>query len=167
MPVGGFFRRVRAVLGNAVVWGAGWFAAGMVVLTGFTIADGGFAAVSWIPILKSAAKFGVVGAISGGAFSSFILLRYQGRRLASINWVRFGLGGGLVTGLFVPAFIVVMRLVSGDPFLPVRALVSNGILGAVLGGTAAGATLKLAQVADRLLPRKADDEPDLLEGGER
>jgi hypothetical protein len=56
-----------------------------------------------------------------------------------------------------------MRFLSGDSFLQLQDLVRNGMVGAVLGGVAAGATLKLAQVAKRLPPGRYE-QPDVLEG---
>jgi hypothetical protein len=115
--------------------------------------------------LRGAAMFAVMGTIAGGAFSTFIRLRYHGHRLSDISWVRFAIAGAVVTGLFVPSFIIVMRFLTGDPFLPLEALLKNGIVGAVLGGAAAGATLKLAQVAKQLPPgRGRHDQPEALEG---
>jgi hypothetical protein len=66
--------------------------------------------------------------------------------------VRFGLGGGVLAGLFVPAFLTAARLLSGDTFLPLETLLTNGGLSAAFGGIAAGASLRLAQRAEALPP---------------
>lgn len=163
MAVSDIARRLRGLLGNALVWGSGWFAATFAVLV--TLRAFGFAPAdsSWGDALRFALRSGVMGAIASTAFSSFIALRYRGRRLSAISWVRFGIGGAVVTGLFVPAFLVVARLLSGDAFLPLSALLRNGLVGAVFGGAAAGASLKLAQLATALLPAPSHDPPDLLE----
>ncbi len=153
-------RRLRGAVGNALVWGAGWFAFATAVFSVqqlFGLAD---PTDSWLDVFRSAAKFGVMGTIAGGAFSTFIGLWYRGRRVSEISWVKFGLGGGLVTGLFVPTFIFVMRLISGDDFLPLRHLVFNGMVSAVLGGAAAAVSMKIAQLSQGLLSGK---EPALLE----
>lgn len=149
--------RLRGALGNALVWGAGWFTAALGVMVGLSLVGLGPGPFSWSAALGAAARFGVMGSIAGAAFSSFIRLRYHGRRLSDINWVRFGLGGGIVTGLFVPAFIVVARMIDGDPFLPLEHLLRNGLLAAAFGGTAAGVTLKLAQRAEALLSGRSRD----------
>ncbi len=160
------FRTLRGVVGNALVWGAGWFAATLVVLATLRVIGADSESGSWVPELQFAARSGIMGAIAGTAFATFIRLWYRGRRLSDLNWVRFGLGGALVIGLFVPAFLVVARLLSGDDFLPLSALLRNGFVGAVFGGAAAGVSLKLAQLADRYLPDRSHDQPDLLESGD-
>jgi hypothetical protein len=166
MAVGNIIRRLRGVAGNALVWGGGWFAATFAVLAMLRIFDFAPPGSSWGDGLRFALRSGVMGAIAGTAFSSFITLRYQGRRLSDISWLRFGIGGAVVTGLFVPAFLVVARLLSGDDFLPLSALLRNGLFGAVFGGAAAGASLKLAQLAHSPLPSPSHDPPDLLEGAD-
>ena len=155
-------RRLRGAVGNALVWGAAWFAGALVVMAVLRILGFANSERAWIGVWKDAARFGVVGTIAGAAFSSFIGLWYRGRRLREISWVRFGIGGGIVTGLFVPTFIIVMRFLSGDSFLAVDALVRNGVVGAVFGGVAAAASLRLAQAGETLLPGRTSGSPDLL-----
>ncbi len=154
------FRRLRGAVGNALVWGAGWFAFATVLFGLRQLFGAASPDDSWLDVIRTAARFGVMGTIAGGAFSSFIGLWYRGRRVSEINWVKFGLGGGVVTGLFVPTFIVVMRLISGDDFLPLRHLAFNGLVGAVLGGAAAAVSMKVAQLSQGLLSGR---DPDLLE----
>ncbi len=159
-------RRLWAGVRNALVWGAGWFGLAFLVMTAVRLAGGAPPTASWMNMLRTAARFGVMGVITGTAFSFFIGVRYRGRRLSEINWIRFGLGGGIVTGLVVPGFIIVARFLSGDPFLAPRHLLINGIVGLAFGGTAAAVTLKAAQIAERFLPRGRADQVDLLEGGD-
>jgi hypothetical protein len=167
MAVGNIIRRLRGALGNALVWGAGWFAAAVAVFAALGFVGSAHKSASWVVVLTTAIKFGVMGTIAGAAFSTFIGLRYHGRRLTEISWVRFGIGGGIVTGLWVPTFLVVARLLAGDDFLPLGALLANGAVGAVLGGAAAAVSLKLAQLEDTRLPSRSRDQADLLEGADR
>ena len=160
-------QRLRGALGNALVWGAGWFAAALVVMAALRILGFADPGATWIGALKDAARFGVVGTIAGAAFSSFIGFWYHGRRVREIGWVRFGIGGGIVTGLFVPTFIVVMRFLSGDGFLPFDALLRNGLVGAVFGSVAAAASLRLAQLGGILLPGGKEGSRDLLAAPDR
>src|SRR5512147_2194919 len=115
------FRFVRGAIGNAVVWGACWSAATFAVSFLFAIAGRGF---DWTATWQLAARLSVVGGLTGGAFSTFIGLAYRGRRLADINWVRFGIRGGILAGLFVPTFMFVARTLNGDGPLPMRNYVS-------------------------------------------
>jgi hypothetical protein len=107
---------------------------------------------SWMGALELAAKFGIVGAIAGGAFSSVIRLLYHGRRLRDISWVRFGIVGGIATGVFLPLLLQLMNLLSGDGLVAWHLVLDDGVLGAVFGAAAAGISLRIAQVTD-VLPR--------------
>jgi hypothetical protein len=145
------WRFVRGVIGNAVVWSGGWFVAAAGVFT--TLAVTGIAHPDhWFDIVRGAAMFGVMGGISGTAFSLYIALRYRGQRLTNIHWLRFGLGGAVAIGIFVPSFIAFMRMVNGDPPLGAIPLLKNALVGVVFGGAAAAMSLRAAQLADRFLP---------------
>jgi len=77
------------------------------------------------------------------------IFAFRGRQLSKIRWLRFGIGGGIVSAIFLPTFISVARFMSGDNMLPLTKLLSTGLLGLMFGGIAAAGTLRLAQVADR------------------
>lgn len=164
---GNLFRRLRAVAGNAFVWGVVWFAGTLVVgIILRLLSGGGLNPAALKNMVQFSLRAGVIGGIAAGAFSTFIALWYRGRRLSELSWVRFAVGGAIVTGLFIPSFIIVMRWLSGDPFLPVRSLLNNALFGAMFGGAAAGTSLKLAQLADKLLPRQTPNRLDLLDSGD-
>lgn len=164
MDIHNLFRRLRGAFGNAVVWGAAWAASALGVFAVLKVSGMLPASVIWLDSLLVAARFGVVGGIAGGAFSLVIGLLYRGRRLSDISAVRFGIGGGIMAGLFVPGFMTAARLLSGDGFLPLENLLTNGSLSALFGGVAAGLSLKLAQRGDPLLP--GGDRADLLGSGD-
>lgn len=165
MDVGNIWRRLRAVVGNAMVWGAGWAALGFAVFAGMKVAGLLSPSVIWLDSIIIAGRLGVMGGITGAAFSAVIRLLYRGRRLAEISCVRFGIGGGVVAGVFVPAFMTVARLLSGDGPLPLDGVLSNGLLAAAFGGVAAGVSLKLAQRAQALLAGESQDRPGVLGSG--
>ncbi len=163
MAVGNIFRRLRGTLGNALVWGVGWFTAAFAVFATLRVVGIIPAAVSWEAGLDTAIRLGVMGVIAGGAFSSVIRLLYHGRRLSEISWVRFGIGGGVVAGLFVPVFLQLMNWLSGDGLVPLELVLDDGLLAAVFGGAAAGGSLKLAQRVDTSLPGGTEHQVDRLE----
>jgi hypothetical protein len=165
MNLNNILRRLRGVFGTALVWGAGWIIAGLVLL--FTLRLVGVLTFPWIDLLIFAVRIGIVGAVTGAAFAVVIKFLYHGRRLSEISWVRFGLGGGIVTGLFVPLFLQTMNLLSGDGLVPWELVLDDGLWTAVFGGAAAGGSLKLAQLADPLLPGGSQDQLDSLEGVDR
>ncbi|HYR12250.1 MAG TPA: hypothetical protein VEQ60_30970 [Longimicrobium sp.] len=121
--------------------------------------------VIWLDAIMVAARFGFMGGIAGGAFSLVIGLLYRGRRLSDLSAVRFGIRGGIMAGLFVPAFMTVARLLSGDTFLPLENLLTNGLMAAAFGAVAAGGSLMLAQRAQTLLSAGGQDRLHRLGGG--
>jgi hypothetical protein len=65
------------------------------------------------------------------------LRRLRGRKLSELHWFRFGLGGGLVSFVFLPILISVLRALSGDDMLPLTKLLGTGALGLMFGTVAA------------------------------
>ena len=153
------FRVARGVIGNAVVWGAGWSAA-ILAVSGFMVLVGN--PTSWHETWQLAARLGVVGGLAGGAFSTFVGLVYRGRSLAEIRWVRFGIGGGVVAGIFVPTLMLVGRTISGNGPLAFGRYFSSGLVAAAFGTVAAAISIKLAQRVTRQSVFKSYDEPGLL-----
>jgi hypothetical protein len=163
MPSDDKGRRLRAVLRNALMWGLGWSAAAFVVTTTMWL-TGNIREASLFEVVGLSIKFGVWGTIAGGVFSGIIGLLYRGRRLSEISWVRFGLGGAVVTGLFVPLFMQVMNVLSGDGMVPWNLVTDDAVITGVFGGLAAAVSLKLAQRADRAL--RGGGTAGQLEAGE-
>lgn len=151
MTVEDILRRLRGAFGNAVVWGVAWFMAAFVVaavlLVLGVVAPGDSI---WIALLGLPIRIGLAGFFAGGAFSLVISLLYGGRRLADISWMRFGLGGGLATALFMPPFYQLLNILSGTGPIPWRLLLDDVPWMTIFGGVAAAGTLKLAQYAERL-----------------
>lgn len=166
MDTENLFRRLRGAVGNAVVWGAGWATLGFAVFATLKVAGVLPAEASWLDAVTLAAKVGIVGGVAGTAFSAAVGLLYRGRRLSDISAVRFGVGGGIMAGLFVPAFFQAMNLLTGDGLVPLGLILDDVAWAVVFGGIAAGASLKLAQRADTLLPGRSQDRPGLPGGGD-
>src|SRR5690242_17656871 len=90
-------------------------------------------------------RIGFIGAIAGTAFFAFIGLAYRGKRLRDISWVRFGVGGAVLAGLFVPAFLQTMNLITGGALVPWNLVFDDLVLSAAFGGITAAGTMFLAQ----------------------
>ena len=137
--------RFRAILKNALVWGAGWGVLGTAVASIIRLTDN---IPAWQAILDGigmGVRIGVVGGITGAAFAAFISVAYRGKRLSEINWLKFGLGGLVLGGLFVPAFLEGMRLLSGDGLIPFNLISDDILMSALFGGITAAGTMRLAQ----------------------
>lgn len=162
------FRHLRAVLRNAVTWGAAWAAAGGALVTAISLFDPSPGIESLVERLGMAivsgiawgVRFGIAGAVIGTVFSSVIRFGYRGRRLADINPVRFAMLGAVVGGVGVPLYLQTMNVLSGDG--PVAwGLVSDDALWAtVFGAAAAAGSILLARRADAL---PHGPRPDQLE----
>lgn len=156
MPAEKNFRRLRGAIRNALVWGVCWSALtiptyAILRVTGM-ISD----TSSWLNVIPLAVRFGVVGTIAGAAFSVVVSVFYHGRRLSEISWIRFGMAAGVVTALFVPAFLQTMNLISGDGLVPWRFVLDDIPATGVFGAIAAASSLRLAQFADKAFPDPQD-----------
>jgi hypothetical protein len=171
MNVENIVRRVRGAVKNAMVWGVAWSTFGMATFLALRAIGVIPATLSALDGLGMSLRLGVMGGITGGAFSGFIALFYRGRRLSDISWVRFGIGGGVVAGVFVLGFLSTIRWLTGDGPLSLQDLGTDGLLAAAFGGAAAGASMWLAQRAERaeraeVLPGGREDELEHLEAGD-
>lgn len=146
------FRPLRGAVRSAVLWGAGWFTVGLGLFTALRLAGLLQPTASWADGLGIAIRFGVFGVIAGGAFAGVTRFLYYGRRLGEISWWRFGIIGGVFTGLYVPAFLQAMNLISGDGMVPWGLVLDDGVWAAVFGGVAAGGSLKLAHRTEAAAP---------------
>ncbi len=165
MHLDSIFRRLRGAAGNALMWGVGWCALGLATFT--VLFTAGFLPDSayWADGLLIAVKLGIIGVVTGGAVSGAIGLLYQGRRLSELSWVRFAIGGGVISGLFVPLFLQTMNILSGGGMVPMELVLDDGVWAAVFGAATAGGMLKLAQRADAVLPGRSGDQHGMLGSG--
>jgi hypothetical protein len=144
-----FMRRVRGAIGNAVVWGACWGALTVVTLSTLKLIGAFGTELIWLDIVGMAIRIGIFGGVASGAFSFLLPFFYRRKRLADINWVKFGLVGGAVTGVFVPVFLQSMSLLTGGEPIAWNLINTDVLLGAVFGAVTAGGSLRLAQHAER------------------
>lgn len=160
----GRFPRLRAAFRNALVWAAGWGGLGTAVATAMRIADRiplGYAILDGIGM---GVRIGFIGAIAGTAFFAFISMAYRGKRLSEISWVRFGIGGAILAGLFVPSFLQTMSLLTGGGLVPWHLVFDDLVFSAAFGGITAGGTMIIAQRDEAAHPVTVQD---LLERMER
>ena len=149
---------IRAVLRNALTWGAAWAAVGGAItfLLGLFTSN---PAVESLPERLGLAvaggiawgvRFGVAGAVIGTLFSTAIRLAWRGRRIADIHPLRFALLGAVVGGAGVPLYLQIMNILSGSGPLPGDLVLTDAVLGVVLGAAVAGGSILLARRADPL-----------------
>jgi hypothetical protein len=166
-------RRLRGVARNALVWGAGWFVAAMVMMTAMRAFGMLPAGVRWIDEVGMAIKFAIFGVLAGAVFSSVVRVVYRGWRLSEMHALRFGLLGAAVTAVFVPLFMQTMNLLSGDGLVAWSLVLDDVPFTAIFGGLAASGSLWLAQRAGGgresgggPAPGAVDGEPLLAPAGE-
>jgi MFS family permease len=151
-------RTLRAVLRNAVTWGAAWAAAGGAIVAALTLFSPDPAVESLIErvglsILAGIGwgiRFGIAGAVIGTVFAGVIRLGYRGRRLADINPARFALLGAVVGGVGVPLFLQTMNVLSGDGPIAWGLVTDDAVWASVFGAAAAAGSIMLARRADTL-----------------
>ena len=136
---------LRAAFRNSVVWGVTWGVIGTAISTLFRLGDRIPPGNAMLDGLGMGIRIGVVGAIAGAAFVAFIRAAYRGKRLSEISWLRFGVGGAVVAGLFVPTFLQTMSLLTGGGLVPWHLLGDDFLLATAFGGITAAGTMFLAQ----------------------
>jgi hypothetical protein len=156
-------RRLRAIFKNAIVWGVAWGGLGTVVASLMRLNDN-------IPLLNAildgigmGIRIGIVGALTGAAFSTFISVAYRGKRLAEISAVRFGIGGAILAGVFVPTWMQTMNLLSGSGMVPWNLVTDDIIFSTVFGGITAAGTMFLAKRDEARNPVTVQELLDRME----
>jgi hypothetical protein len=157
-------RRLRAIMGNAVVWGGIWFVAGCIWYWGLRLTGLVTENTSFVNMIGVGLRIGIAGAVASTVFSLLIGVLYRGRALREINWIRFALGGGSISALFVLGMMLVPRLLAGEPLLPASDWLMDLFIAGGFGAVAAGTTIKVAQQA---LPGERGDRRSEIGGGER
>jgi LytS/YehU family sensor histidine kinase len=152
-------RRLRGALGNALVWGVGWFAAGLALILGLALIppvtplEWGF----WRYALGGAASIATVGAITGGAFSAYVAATYRDKRLGDLNPARFAVWGGVVSIMMA---LVIVSLLNADSGWPLRLaeVIPTILISGTLGGLTGFGSIRMAQ---RGLLAEGDQAPEL------
>jgi len=157
------FPRLRAALRNAAVWAVGWGGLGTVVASAMRIADKIPLGGALIDGLGMGIRIGVMGAIAGTAFFAYIAAAYRGKRLSDISWIRFGIGGAIVCGLFVPLFLQTMNVLTGGSLVPWNLVWDDSVFSALFGGITAAGTMLLAQRHEAAYPVTVEDLLDRME----
>lgn len=154
--MGSLFRRIRGSVGNAVVWGATWFAGAFVAYGGLSLF--GVLGYGLGAVLEASLNLGIIGAAAGLGFSGFVRWRYLAKSLADLRLGSFAAAGALGAGIFVPVIVALGRVLTGAPALDVSTLASSGLVAALLGGSTAGISLAAAQSGqDQLGPSHRPD----------
>jgi hypothetical protein len=149
--------RVRGMFRNSVVWGVAWGAFGTVVASAMRLIDKIPFGMALLDGLGMGIRIGFAGAVVAAVFFAYISVAYRGKRLSEISWPRFGLGGAVVAGLFVPGFLQTMNLLSGGPLVPWNLLADDFVLSALFGGITAAGTMIIAQRHEAAHPVTVED----------
>jgi hypothetical protein len=139
-------KNIKALIGNAFFWGAGFTATAFVTLVILRLV-GALAPMTMLDDIGMSIRIGMMGAIASVAFSGAIRLIYRGKRLRDINWKRFALAGAVVTGVFVPLFMQTMSVITGGGLVPLKYIIGDMTFAPIFGGLVAAASIRLAQRA--------------------
>ena len=150
-------RRLSAIFRNAVVWGVAWGGLGTAVSALFRLSDKIPFFNALLDGIGMGVRIGVVGALTGAAFAAFISVAYRDKRLSEISARRFGIGGAILAGAFVPAWMQTMNLLTGGGFVPWNLITSDVVMATVFGGVTAAGTMLLAQRYEAKNPVTAQD----------
>ncbi|MES2176896.1 MAG: hypothetical protein V4550_03440 [Gemmatimonadota bacterium] len=138
---------MRGTIKNTVIWGIGWavlgFATNMVMRTTGIIN----APISVFDSAVVGLKVGLGGAIAGVAFSAFIAFAYRNRRIQEISWLKFGVGGAVVTVASITIFVQGASLLGGGRLIEWHYMQSTLAMFAAFGFSVAAISMKLAQLA--------------------
>jgi len=155
--------RLRAMFRNSMVWGVAWGTLGTGIASVMRLIDRIPFGNALLDGLGMGVRIGFAGAIAGAAFFAFISVAYRGKRLSEISWQRFGVGGAVVAGLFVPSFLQTMSLLTGGGLVPWNLLSDDLFLSAVFGGITAAGTMIIAQRDEAAHPVTVENLLDRME----
>ena len=142
-------RRLRAALGNGLVWGATWFTSAFVAYGGLGLlgAFEGLANPLGL-VFGIALNVGVTGLLTGLAFSAFLRFGFLDRPLLGLRARWMALGGAGVAAVTSVLFGVALRASLGGP--PMLGEMLAGLpMVALFGAVTAGATVRIAQRSQR------------------
>lgn len=155
-------RRLRAAVQNAFLWGVGFFTASVALMTARLLLGFAPEGIGFLDGIGMGIRIAVWGGICGLVFSAAVGLRFTGRRLAEIRFWPFALGSALGIGVFVPLALQALNILGGEGPIAWRHVTGDALWTGIFGGVAGGLTLKLAQLADRVLPPGVRSEEELL-----
>jgi len=124
-------KKLKAALGNSLVWGVAWAAGSIGVALALKMLGIMTAPLTPGEVFQISTWFGAVGVAAGGTFSALLPIAFRGRDVLTVRSLPFLIGGAAAGALLAP-------FLPGSVWIPV-------ILGA---GTASG-TLAMAKSAAR------------------
>jgi len=125
------WKRLRAAIGNALIWGAAWAAGSVVLLVLMALLGRLTVFPDFEEMFQVATWFGSVGVLAGAAFSGVLRLVARDRGVLDLNAAPFVIGGSAIASLFAGLLVGPVWIAS------------------VLGAATAGGTLALAKSAAR------------------
>ena len=142
-------RRLRAAVGNGLVWGAAWFTTAFVAYGGLGLLGAFEGVVNPLGlVLGIALNVGVTGFVTGLGFSAFLRFGFLDRPLLGLRARWMALGGAGVASVTSVLFGVALRASLGDPLMLEEVLAGLPMV-ALFGAVTAGATIRIAQRAQR------------------
>ena len=137
--------RFQGSVRNAVLWGIGFGAAGLVASLFAVSAEPAGDLPRWAVIVSLAVRFSVFGVVCGTLFWWITGLLVQRSRFARLGRLPVALCGAFGTAVFVPLFLQTLNLLSGDSAVPWNLVLDDAVWAFAFGGGAALGSLELAR----------------------
>ncbi|NKI35782.1 hypothetical protein HFP89_11475 [Wenzhouxiangella sp. XN79A] len=150
------FGRFQGSVRNAILWGIGFGAIGLVLSMFAVSGEAGDGVPRWQIVASLAVRFSVIGVICGTVFWWGTGLLLSRRRFAASGRIPVVLCGAFGTAIFVPLFLQTMNLLSGDGIAPWPLVLDDAVWAFFFGGGAALGSLELAR---RWMQAGPEDSP--------
>lgn len=137
--------RFHGAVRNAVLWGLGFGAIGLLVSLPALPDETPGGMLRWQIVASLAVRFAIFGVLCGALFWWVTGLLFERAAFARFGRVPVSLGGAVGTAVFVPLFMQTMNLLSGEGPVPWPLVLDDSVWAFVFGGAAALGSLELTR----------------------
>jgi hypothetical protein len=160
------FRTAKAVLKNAILWGAlcGGLGGGLVTLWVLFVPGPGVESLperlgeALFAGIAMGTRFGLAGAIMGTLFALAVRFAFRGGRLAQINPLKFAALGAVVGGVGIPLVYQLLNVLSDGHTIAWNLVLDDSVWASVFGAGAAAGSVWMARRAAALSGGSAPEE---------
>ena len=159
------FRTAKAVLKNAILWGAlcGALGGGLVTLYVLFVPGPGVESLperigmALFAGFSMGVRFGLAGVVIGTFFAFALRFAFRGGRLASINPLKFTALGAIVGAVGIPLFYQAMNLLTDGHIIAWSLVTDDAVWASIFGAGAAAGSVWMARRAAALPSESAQE----------